>query len=69
MSSSSTQQAHITPPVQAQPSHVHARKSNVPPLKYMAPLIFAPIIPLLRLSLRNKPKLRDAAFGVRRKRG
>ncbi|KAK2357764.1 hypothetical protein P8452_77009 [Trifolium repens] len=38
------------------------RKNNGPPLKFLFPLIYAPVLPLIRLSLRHKPVLRDRLF-------
>ncbi|KAM7263466.1 hypothetical protein ACFE04_001149 [Oxalis oulophora] len=34
------------------------------PFKYLVPLVYAPALPLIRLSLRNKPVLRDRLFGL-----
>ncbi|KAK3025743.1 hypothetical protein RJ639_035117, partial [Escallonia herrerae] len=31
-------------------------------LKFLVPLIYAPVLPLIRLSLRHKPVLRDRLF-------
>ncbi|XP_073132510.1 uncharacterized protein [Henckelia pumila] len=48
----------------ADPSTQNAvRKQNKgPPFKFLAPLIYAPVLPLIRLSLRHKPVLRDRMF-------
>ncbi len=32
--------------------------------KYMFPLLYAPILPLIRISLRKRPVLRDRMFGL-----
>ncbi len=32
--------------------------------RMMVPLLYAPLLPLIRLGLRNNPPLRDAAFGA-----
>ncbi|KAL7189650.1 hypothetical protein ACSBR1_039321 [Camellia fascicularis] len=40
-----------------------ARKQNKgPPLKFMFPLIYAPVLPLIRIQLRHNPVLRDRLF-------
>ncbi|KAL4274726.1 hypothetical protein AHAS_Ahas20G0036000 [Arachis hypogaea] len=52
-----------TPP--SDPSNQEAvvrRKSNGPPFKFLVPLIYAPVLPLIRLSLRHRPVLRDRLF-------
>ncbi|XP_021895257.1 uncharacterized protein LOC110812729 [Carica papaya] len=38
------------------------RQNRGPPFKFMVPLIYAPILPLIRLSLRKNPVLRDRLF-------
>ncbi|RZC10402.1 hypothetical protein D0Y65_010935 [Glycine soja] len=38
------------------------RRNNGPPIKFLLPLIYAPVLPLIRLSLRHKPVLRDRLF-------
>ncbi|KAG2407899.1 uncharacterized protein HKW66_Vig0027210 [Vigna angularis] len=38
------------------------RKNNGPPIKFLIPLIYAPVLPLIRLTLRHKPVLRDRLF-------
>ncbi|XP_031256134.1 uncharacterized protein LOC116114111 isoform X2 [Pistacia vera] len=39
------------------------RKQNKgAPIKFLIPLIYAPILPLIRISLRRKPVLRDRLF-------
>ncbi|KAK7347467.1 hypothetical protein VNO80_21997 [Phaseolus coccineus] len=38
------------------------RKNNGPPIKFLIPLIYAPALPLIRLTLRHKPVLRDRLF-------
>ncbi|XP_031489216.1 uncharacterized protein LOC116256844 [Nymphaea colorata] len=42
---------------------VVAKKQNRgPPLKFLAPLIYAPILPLIRIGLRRNPVVRDRLF-------
>ncbi|XAR53283.1 hypothetical protein NMG60_11021779 [Bertholletia excelsa] len=44
---------------------VVARKQNKGvPFKFMVPLIYAPILPLIRIQLRHNPVLRDRLFTV-----
>ncbi|KAK7388742.1 hypothetical protein VNO78_23569 [Psophocarpus tetragonolobus] len=38
------------------------RRNNGPPFKFLVPLIYAPVLPLIRLSLRHRPVLRDRLF-------
>ncbi|XP_058760660.1 uncharacterized protein LOC131634009 [Vicia villosa] len=38
------------------------KKNNGAPIKFLLPLIYAPVLPLIRLSLRSKPVLRDRLF-------
>ncbi|KAJ0987936.1 hypothetical protein J5N97_006292 [Dioscorea zingiberensis] len=39
------------------------RKQNRgPPFKFLAPLIYAPVLPLIRIGLRHNPVLRDRLF-------
>nr|DAD27078.1 TPA_asm: hypothetical protein HUJ06_028546 [Nelumbo nucifera] len=39
------------------------RKPNKgPPFKFLVPLIYAPILPLIRIGLRRNPPLRDRLF-------
>lgn len=40
------------------------RKKKGAPIKFLVPLIYAPALPLIRLSLRHKPVLRDRLFGL-----
>ncbi|XP_048321497.1 uncharacterized protein LOC107432361 [Ziziphus jujuba] len=41
------------------------RKQNKgPPFKFLVPLIYAPVLPLIRITLRKNPVLRDRVFGV-----
>ncbi|KAE9601840.1 hypothetical protein Lalb_Chr13g0302091 [Lupinus albus] len=40
------------------------RRNNGPPFKFLFPLIYAPVLPLIRLSLRHKPVLRDRLFAA-----
>ncbi|XP_010533182.1 PREDICTED: uncharacterized protein LOC104809007 [Tarenaya hassleriana] len=41
---------------------VTERKRKGPPFKFLVPLVYAPVLPLVRLSLRHKPVLRDRLF-------
>ncbi|ESQ28396.1 hypothetical protein EUTSA_v10019233mg [Eutrema salsugineum] len=43
---------------------VMERKKKGAPIKFLVPLIYAPVLPLIRLSLRHKPVLRDRLFGL-----
>ncbi|GMH20539.1 hypothetical protein Nepgr_022380 [Nepenthes gracilis] len=45
---------------EAAPVMKHQKKG--PPFILLAPLIYAPILPLIRISLRHKPILRDRLF-------
>ncbi|XP_022897486.1 uncharacterized protein LOC111411158 [Olea europaea var. sylvestris] len=39
------------------------RKQNKgAPIKFLVPLIYAPVLPLIRLTLRHRPVLRDRLF-------
>uniref|UniRef100_A0A2P2JRQ4 Uncharacterized protein MANES_06G052500 n=1 Tax=Rhizophora mucronata TaxID=61149 RepID=A0A2P2JRQ4_RHIMU len=39
------------------------RKQNKgPPFKFLVPLVYAPVLPLIRISLRHRPVLRDRLF-------
>ncbi|KAF5725811.1 hypothetical protein HS088_TW23G00540 [Tripterygium wilfordii] len=38
------------------------RQKKGPPFKFLVPLVYAPILPLIRLSLRRNPVLRDRLF-------
>lgn len=40
------------------------RQKKGPPLKFLVPLVYAPILPLIRISLRKNPVLRDRLFTV-----
>ncbi|EPS64767.1 hypothetical protein M569_10020, partial [Genlisea aurea] len=40
------------------------RKRSNTPFKFLVPLIYAPVLPLIRISLRHKPVLRDRLFTV-----
>ncbi|XP_061345298.1 uncharacterized protein LOC133291118 [Gastrolobium bilobum] len=40
------------------------KKNNGPPVKFLLPLIYAPVLPLIRISLRHKPVLRDRLFAA-----
>ncbi|CAH1449048.1 unnamed protein product [Lactuca virosa] len=41
---------------------VYMRQSKGAPFKFLVPLIYAPVLPLIRLTLRHKPVLRDRLF-------
>ncbi|CDP03406.1 unnamed protein product [Coffea canephora] len=38
------------------------RQNKGPPFKFLVPLIYAPVLPLIRLTLRHRPVLRDRLF-------
>ncbi|XP_050217737.1 uncharacterized protein LOC126668586 isoform X2 [Mercurialis annua] len=38
------------------------KQNNGPPLKFLFPLVYAPVLPLIRISLRRNPVLRDRLF-------
>ncbi|XP_054807714.1 uncharacterized protein LOC129309952 [Prosopis cineraria] len=38
------------------------RQTKRAPFKFLVPLIYAPVLPLIRLSLRHRPVLRDRLF-------
>uniref|UniRef100_A9U4N5 Predicted protein n=1 Tax=Physcomitrium patens TaxID=3218 RepID=A9U4N5_PHYPA len=40
------------------------REPKKPPFKFLVPIIYAPILPLIRISLKKQPILRDRVFGV-----
>ncbi|CAK9223476.1 unnamed protein product [Sphagnum troendelagicum] len=40
------------------------REPRKPPFKFLVPLIYAPVLPLIRIGFRTKPVLRDRLFGV-----
>ncbi|XP_051131153.1 uncharacterized protein LOC127251481 [Andrographis paniculata] len=48
-----------TPPSDPQ---VVKRQRKSAPIKFLIPLIYAPVLPLIRLSLRHRPVLRDRLF-------
>ncbi|KAI7744156.1 hypothetical protein M8C21_033357 [Ambrosia artemisiifolia] len=41
---------------------VYIRQSKGAPFKFLVPLIYAPVLPLIRLTLKHKPVLRDRLF-------
>ncbi|KAF5812685.1 hypothetical protein HanRHA438_Chr03g0100611 [Helianthus annuus] len=41
---------------------VYMRQSKGAPFKFLVPLIYAPVLPLIRLTLKHKPVLRDRLF-------
>ncbi|XP_071737234.1 uncharacterized protein [Rutidosis leptorrhynchoides] len=41
---------------------VYMRQTKGAPFKFLVPLIYAPVLPLIRLTLRHKPVLRDRLF-------
>ncbi|KAI3709492.1 hypothetical protein L2E82_39254 [Cichorium intybus] len=41
---------------------VYIRQTKGAPFKFLVPLIYAPVLPLIRLTLRRKPVLRDRLF-------
>ncbi|GMY35924.1 hypothetical protein FCV25MIE_31166 [Fagus crenata] len=40
------------------------RQNKGPPYKFLVPLIYAPVLPLIRLTLRKSPVLRDRLFTI-----
>eukprot|EP00249_Psilotum_nudum_P000941 c13157_g1_i1 orf=65-307(+) len=42
----------------------HTRKPKTPPFKFLVPLVYAPVLPLIRIGLRHKPVVRDRVFAV-----
>eukprot|EP00250_Pteridium_aquilinum_P033317 c5446_g1_i1 orf=252-488(-) len=40
------------------------REPKKPPFKFLVPLVYAPVLPLIRIGLRHKPVLRDRLFTV-----
>ncbi|XP_057420774.1 uncharacterized protein LOC130714831 isoform X2 [Lotus japonicus] len=38
------------------------KKNNGAPIKFLLPLIYAPVLPLIRIALRHKPVVRDRLF-------
>ncbi|KAG0563007.1 hypothetical protein M758_9G187000 [Ceratodon purpureus] len=43
---------------------VRRREPKKPPFKFLVPLLYAPVLPLIRIGLRRQPVLRDRLFGV-----
>nr|XP_043629488.1 uncharacterized protein LOC122600792 [Erigeron canadensis] len=41
---------------------VYMRQTKGAPFKFLVPLIYAPVLPLIRLTLKHKPVLRDRLF-------
>ncbi|KAL0315794.1 UNVERIFIED_CONTAM: hypothetical protein Sradi_5457600 [Sesamum radiatum] len=50
------------PPSDPSNQDVIRRQKKGAPIKFLVPLIYAPVLPLIRLSLRHKPVLRDRLF-------
>ncbi|PKI66717.1 uncharacterized protein LOC116201977 [Punica granatum] len=52
----------------SQPSHssdreaVLRKQNRGPPFKYLVPLVYAPVLPLIRIGLRKNPVVRDRLF-------
>ncbi|CAM6126363.1 unnamed protein product [Calypogeia fissa] len=40
------------------------RGPRKPPFKFLVPLVYAPVLPLIRIGLRRQPVLRDRVFTV-----
>ncbi|OAY47104.1 uncharacterized protein LOC110616835 [Manihot esculenta] len=38
------------------------KQNNGPPFKFLVPLVYAPVLPLIRISLRRNPVVRDRLF-------
>ncbi|XP_038699038.1 uncharacterized protein LOC119996467 isoform X1 [Tripterygium wilfordii] len=49
-------------PSRWEPNAAARRQNRGPPFKFLVPLVYAPILPLIRLSLRRNPVLRDRLF-------
>ncbi|KAK7330157.1 hypothetical protein VNO77_24343 [Canavalia gladiata] len=60
--SNSIDSAMATPSDPSNQEAVVRRKNNGPPIKFLVPLVYAPVLPLIRLSLRHRPVLRDRLF-------
>ncbi|KAI5665215.1 hypothetical protein M9H77_24538 [Catharanthus roseus] len=41
---------------------IRRRQNKGAPFKFLVPLVYAPVLPLIRLSLRHRPVLRDRLF-------
>ncbi|XVF88432.1 hypothetical protein PTKIN_Ptkin19aG0050700 [Pterospermum kingtungense] len=41
---------------------VYRRQNKGPSFKFLVPLVYAPVLPLIRLSLRKNPVMRDRLF-------
>ncbi|XP_024960222.1 uncharacterized protein LOC112500856 [Cynara cardunculus var. scolymus] len=46
----------------AEGDDVYIRQSKGAPFKFLVPLIYAPVLPLIRIALKHKPVLRDRLF-------
>ncbi|KAL8498067.1 hypothetical protein ACS0TY_021411 [Phlomoides rotata] len=53
----------MAPPPSDPPNQdiMRMRKKSAP-IKFLVPLIYAPVLPLIRLTLRHRPVLRDRLF-------
>ncbi|XP_019227719.1 PREDICTED: uncharacterized protein LOC109209008 [Nicotiana attenuata] len=49
-----------SPSDSAEPQVIRRRKG--PAFEYLVPLVYAPVLPLIRIALRHKPVLRDRLF-------
>eukprot|EP00850_Spirogloea_muscicola_P019380 SM000189S04097 [mRNA] locus=s189:95690:96648:+ [translate_table: standard] len=47
---------------EARAAEEYRRGRHGPKLEYLVPLVYAPILPLIRISLRSRPVLRDRVF-------
>ncbi|XP_024526920.1 uncharacterized protein LOC112345102 isoform X2 [Selaginella moellendorffii] len=48
----------------ASTSSIRQQQGRQPEFKYIVPLIYAPILPLIRLAFRKNPEVRDRVFAV-----
>ncbi|XP_024953448.1 uncharacterized protein LOC107176731 isoform X3 [Citrus sinensis] len=46
----------------SQQEAVMRKQNNGPPYKFLVPLIYAPVLPLIRIGLRKNPVVRDRLF-------
>ncbi|KAL2929424.1 putative C4-dicarboxylate sensor kinase [Bienertia sinuspersici] len=51
-------------PFKQEPKNQQQHKKKGPNFLLMLPLIYAPVLPLIRITLRHKPVLRDRLFTV-----
>ncbi|GAQ81726.1 hypothetical protein KFL_000890150 [Klebsormidium nitens] len=61
-----TREGHMAPHSSLPPpaENPHQRQPRQVPYKYLVPLVYAPILPLIRIGLAKQPKLRTRVFGL-----